>query len=197
MLGVAMYTTIKTLMEKGLNKSQIVRATGHDWKTVAKVIRGIEMGKEEPEKKPHPVILDAYKEKVVQLMEEGLTGVRIHQELQKLGVKIGYSTVKNYLTRIKKREKIFVRIQTYPAEKAQVDFGYVGLTMDNNGKKRRTWIFNMRLSYSRLDYYEKVYDQGVETFIQCHINAFNYFGGVPRVCKNRQLKGSYLRGQFL
>ena len=37
------------------------------------------------------------------------------------------------------------------------------------GKKRKTWVFNMRLSYSRLDYYEIVYDQRVETFIQCHI----------------------------
>jgi len=56
MLGVAMYTTIKTLMEKGMNKSQIAQATGYDWKTVAKVIKGIEIGKEEPEKKPHPKI---------------------------------------------------------------------------------------------------------------------------------------------
>jgi len=69
MLGGAMYTTIKTLMEKGMNKSQIVRATGHDWKTVAKVVKGIKMGKEWPKKKPHPKILDPYKEKIVQLME--------------------------------------------------------------------------------------------------------------------------------
>jgi transposase len=32
----------------------------------------------------------------------------------------------------------------------------------------------MRLSYSRLDYYEVVFDQKVETWIQCHINAFRY-----------------------
>ena len=50
MLGVAMYTTIKTLMEKGMNKSQIAQATGHDWKTVAKVIKNIGVGKEWPGK---------------------------------------------------------------------------------------------------------------------------------------------------
>ncbi len=196
MLRVAMYTTIKTLMEKGMNKSQIAQAIGHDWKTVAKVIKGIEMGKEEPEKKPHQRILDSYKEKIVQLMEQGLTGVRIHQELQGLGTMVGYSTVKDYLASIKKRENIFVRIHTKPGEEAQVDFGYVGLTPCNNGKKRKTWIFNMRLSYSRLDYYEKVYDQRVETFIQCHINAFNYFGGVPEYVRIDNLKAAILETNF-
>jgi transposase len=72
----------------------------------------------------------------------------------------------------------------------------VGLTLDNNAKKRKTWIFNMRLSYSRLDYYEKVYDQRVETFIQCHINAFAYFGGVPGTVRIDNLKAAIL-DQFL
>jgi len=44
MLGVAMYTTIKTLWELGKNKTEIARATGHDWKTVAKAIKGIGKG---------------------------------------------------------------------------------------------------------------------------------------------------------
>jgi RNA-directed DNA polymerase len=44
MLGVAMYTTIKTLWGKTKNKTEIARITGHDWKTVAKVIKDIERG---------------------------------------------------------------------------------------------------------------------------------------------------------
>jgi len=31
----------------------------------------------------------------------------------------------------------------------------------SRGKKRKIWVFNMRLSYSRLDYYEVIYDQRV------------------------------------
>ena len=54
----------------------------------------------------------------------------------------------------------------------------------------------MRLSYSRLDYYEKVYDQRVETFIQCHINAFKYFGGVPECVKIDNLKAAILEANF-
>ena len=196
MIGVAMYTTIKTLWEKHKNKSKIARLTGHDWKTVAKAIKTIEQNKEYPSKKPHPRVLDPYKEQIIKWIEEGLTGVRMHEELQGIGVKAGYSTVKNYLADIKKRENIFVRIHTPPGEEAQVDFGYVGLTPGNLGKRRKTWVFNMRLSYSRLDYYEKVYDQRVETFIQCHMNAFKYFGGVPEYVKIDNLKAAILKANF-
>jgi len=49
---------------------------------------------------------------------------------------------------------------------------------------------------SLLDYYEKVYDQRVETFIQCHINAFKYFRGVPEYVKIDNLKAAILKANF-
>jgi transposase len=197
MIGVAMFTTIKTLWEKHRNKSVIAKLTGHDWKTVSKIVKLIESGGKFLEKKPHPCILDPYKERIVEWLEkEGLNGLKTFERLRSEGVKIGYTTVKTYLADIKKRDEIFVRIQTLPGEEAQVDFGYVGLTLDNNGKKRKTWVFNMRLSYSRLDYYEKAYDQRVETFIQCHINAFAYFGGVPGTVRVDNLKAAILEANF-
>ncbi len=54
----------------------------------------------------------------------------------------------------------------------------------------------MRLSYSRLDFYKKVYDQKVETFILCHIHAFRYFGGVPKRIKIDNLKAAILEANF-
>ena len=196
MLGEAMYTTIKTLWDIHKNKALIARMTGHDWRTVAKAIKQIESGKERPEKKPHPRKLDPYKEKILEWMEDGLNGSRIYEELKGLGIQIGYSTLKDYLANIRKRQEIFIRVHTKAGEEAQVDFGYVGLTPDNKGNKRKTWVFNMRLSYSRLDYYEKVYNQRVETFIQCHINAFKYFGGVPEYVKIDNLKAAILEANF-
>jgi len=197
MIGVAMFPTIKPLWEKQKNKSMIAELTGHDWKTVSKVVKLIESGCNYPEKKPHPRILDPYKERMVEWFEkEGLNGLKTFERLRSEGVKIGYTTVKTYLADIKKRDEIFVRIHTLPGEEAQVDFGYAGLTLDNNGKKRKTWVFNMRLSYSRLDYYEKVYDQRVETFIHCHINAFVYFGGIPDTVRIDNLKAAILEANF-
>ena len=195
MIGVAMYITIKSLWERHKNKSLIARLTGHDWKTVAQKIKEIEAGKEYPKKKPHPRILDFHKEQILEWLEDNLSGVRIHEKMQEKGVKVGYSTVKDYICKIKRRDNIFIRVHTLPGEEAQVDFGYVGYTL-YQGKKRKTWVFNMRLSYSRLDYYEVVYDQRVETFIQCHINAFNYFGGIPQYIKIDNLKSAILQANF-
>lgn len=191
MIGEAMVITIMSLWEKYQNKSKIAEIVGHDWKTVAKVIKAD--GKHE--KKAHPRILDNHKEQVVKWLEESLTGTRIFEKLQALGVKISYSAVKRFIQDIKQRE-VFVRIETKPGEEAQVDFGYAGLILDNNHKKRKTWVFNMRLSYSRLDYFEKVYDQRVETFIKCHINAFKYFNGIPEYVKIDNLKAAILEANF-
>jgi hypothetical protein len=54
----------------------------------------------------------------------------------------------------------------------------------------------MRLSYSRSDYYAVVFDQKVETWIKCHINAFNHFGGIPNVIKLDNLKSGVLDAKF-
>ncbi len=196
MIGSAMYTTIKTLWEIGKNKTQIARATGHDWKTVDKAIKAIEAGKGEPQMKSKPSIIEPYKEKVVELLEMGLNGKRIHEEIRARGFRGTYSAVKKYIRKLKARENIFVRIHTLPGKEAQVDFGYVGKTKDDEGRTRKTWVFNMRLSYSRMDYYRKVYDQKVETFIICHIKAFEHLGGIPEVIKIDNLKAAILEASF-
>lgn len=196
MLGEAMYTTVKTLWEKGLNKSEIAKATGHDWKTISKVIKAIKLGKKAPLKKPHPRLLEPHYDKIIEWLEINLSGVRIHQKLLSEGVKVGYTTVKDFIAATKRNTKIFIRMHSEPGDEAQVDFGYVGFTLDNKGKRRKTWVFNMRLSYSRLDFYKKVYDQKVETFILCHIEAFNYFGGVPKTIKIDNLKAAILEANF-
>jgi len=196
MVKIEMYTTIKTLWQQGQNKCEISRLTDHDWKTVSKIIGQIKDGQEAPIKKPHPRLMDPYKDKVLEWIEDGLSAVRMHEKVLEMGAAVGYTSVKCYVALLKKRHNIFMRIHTKPGEEAQVDFGYAGYTLDNHGKRRKTWVFNMKLSYSRYDYYGHVYDQKVETFILCHINAFEYFGGVPECVKIDNLKAAILQANF-
>lgn len=161
-----MYMTIETLWKKGYRKAEIARLTGHDWKTVAKVIKQLQKQQHYPIKKPHPRKLDAYKAQILEWLEHNYTAVKIHEALQQQGVAVSYTATKDFIVQLKQRKAVCIRFHTLPGEEAQVDFGYVGLTLDNQGKRRKTWIFNMRLSYSRLDYFMKVYDQTVETFIR-------------------------------
>jgi len=196
MLREAMYTTIKTLWDKGHSKSEISRLTGHDWKTVSKVIKSLKSGGIAPKKKAHPRLLDSHHEKILELLEQNLSSLRIREELLREGIQVGYTAVKDYVASIKNHTQVFMRIHKEAGEEAQVDFGYAGYTFDNQGKRRKTWVFNMRLSYSRLDFYKKVYDQKVETFIICHIQAFRYFGGIPKSVKIDNLKAAILEANF-
>ena len=75
----------------------------------------------------------------------------------------------------------FVRIEVAPGEEAQVDFGYAGRMFDRKTEKwRKAWAFVMTLSHSRHQYAVFVFDQSVATWIRCHREAFEHFGGVPR-----------------
>jgi transposase len=196
MLGIAMYTTIKTLWKQGHSKSEIAKLIGHDRKTVQKIIKELNQGKSGPNKKPHPSKLDPYREQILEWLEHELTATRIHEELLNLRLNISYSSVKYYIADLKNSKKICIRFHTQPGEEAQVDFGYIGLQPHLSRKRKKSWIFNMRLSYSRLDYYEIVFDQKVDTFIKCHINAFKYFGGVPKTVKIDNLKAAILEAHL-
>lgn len=55
---------------------------------------------------------------------------------------------------------------------------YVG----SDGSRRRRWACVMVMGYSRAIYLEIVRRADVATFIACHPNAFEYFGGIPRRC---------------
>ena len=44
------------------------------------------------------------------------------------------------------------------------------------------WAFVMVLGWSRAIYVELVRRADTASFIQCHVNAFDYLGGVPRRC---------------
>jgi len=64
-----------------------------------------------------------------------MSGVRIHEELRKEGLKISYPSVARYVESIKGKSNVCVRFHMEAGEEAQVDFGYVGLLPKKDGKK--------------------------------------------------------------
>ena len=197
MIGIAMYTTIITLWEQKKSKSEISRITGHDRKTIRTIINNyIKDEKQFPDKKVNPSSLTNFKEDILKFLEKDLSLIRIHEELVKLGSSASYSTLTRYTKDLRAKTDICIRFDTEVGEEAQVDFGYCGMQPSPEGKLKKAWFFNIRLSYSRLDYYDIVFDQKVETFIKCHINAFRYFGGVPKVIKIDNLKAAILEANF-
>ena len=109
----------------------------------------------------------------------GLTAQRIYQDLRTESAFAGsYQSVKRYVRRLRQTEPELVhRIEVQPAEEVQVDFGTGPTLVEPDGKKRKTWIFRLVLSYSHKAYSQAVLRQDAETFIRCLENAFREFGG--------------------
>lgn len=196
MLEVAMKVTIRTLYQKGYNKTQIARMLDVDRKTVRKVLREAE-DKDPPGKSVWPSMLDDHREFIETQMNKQLSVVRIHEDLQKMfGVECSYSTTRDYVAKLRKATPhAYMVLHSLPGEEAQVDFGYIG-TLNVGGKPHKAWVFVMSLSYSRYMYAEITLDQTVRTFILCHINAFRFFGGVPEIVKIDNLKAAIVEADF-
>jgi transposase len=140
--------------------------------------------------------LAAYVDEVKELRERKVELAAIRLRLQERhGVAVSYEALRRMVRKMEPRTpETFVRVESAPGEESQVDFGYAGLTVDpKTGALRKTWFFVMTLSYSRHMYAHLVYKQNVETWIDCHIKAFEYFGGVPGRIVLDNLKAAILK----
>ena len=129
-----------------------------------------------------PSKLDAHREYIIDRLKEfPLSASRIYREIQERGFTGIYTIVKDFVHKV--RPKIGVpaiyRYETKPGVQAQVDWAECGY-IDIDGEKRRLYCFTMVLGYSRMRYAEFTLRIDVYTLIQCHINAFGYFGGYPQ-----------------
>lgn len=112
------------------------------------------------------------------------------------------SAIKRLCARLNKTqgvspEDVAIPVETPPGDVAQVDFGYVGRLLDPlTGMPRQAWVFVMVLGYSRHMFAEIAFDQKVETFIDLHLRAFAYFGGVPKTLVPDNLKAAVIRAAF-
>ena len=142
---------------------------------------------------------EVFRDKILAKIEQGLEGVRIHQELvEEHGDSApSYYSVRRFIARLRHKTALpFRRMETAPGEEAQVDFGTGAVVRSPEGKVRRPWIFRIVLSHSRKAYSEAVWRQTSEAFIGCLENAFRHFGGVPKRLVIDNLKAAVARGDW-
>jgi len=129
---------------------------------------------------------------------QGLTAQRIYQDL-KVEVQFtgSYESVKRFVRQWRKADPARVwRIEVAPAEEVQVDFGAGPPIHSSDGRRRKSWVFRIVLSYSRKAYSELVLRQDTETFLRCLENAFRHFGGVTQTTNLDNLKAAVLKFDF-
>jgi len=178
MIDMEEWFTMKEMHREGMSISAIAKVTGHDRKTVRKHIRTNEPQKYS-KREPKTSLLDPYKDYVLQRVKEhNLTSMRILREIVGMGYTGKYTILKEFIRPLRKERNIpaVYRYETKPGVQSQVDFDPIGW-VEENGKMSRLYCFSMILGYSRMRYVEFTTDKSTETLIQCHINAFSYFGG--------------------
>lgn len=174
---------IKQLHQQGHSLKAITRLTGHSRNTVRRVVR---QPKPEPFKTPaRSSCLDEFKPYVEQRYQTcALSTVRLFQEIKAMGYTGSAVTLYRFTQTLRQQQrtlsKLTVRFETPPGEQAQADWTYCGRFPDQLGKLVSVYAFVMILSFSRMLYVEFTRSMKLPTLLQCHKNAFAFFGGWPR-----------------
>jgi hypothetical protein len=111
-----------------------------------------------------------------------------------MGYTGGYEIVKKLVHGLKaERTRVaYLRFETEPGRQAQVDWAEFFCTLPD-GTSRLFYLFAMILGYSRKLYGELVEKCDMTTFLDCHIRAFEYFGGVPGEILYDRMKNVFIR----
>ena len=194
MLGVETRFMIKDMYRKGISISEIARQTGHDRKTVRKVINGDLIPNRRKPPQPRVRKIDPYTDYLQRRMAEGVYNARkLYREIQTQGYPGGLTQVILYIQpfRPPRQEKATVRFETEPGQQAQVDWGSCGY-IDVEGRRKLLYCFVMTLGWSRAMYVEFTTHGDTGSFIRCHQQAFEYLGGVPREVVHDNLKSAVI-----
>ena len=129
---------------------------------------------------------------------DGLTAQRIWADLRAAhGFEGSYESVKRFVSSLKARTPQRVwRVESQPGEEVQVDFMQGPMVVDTDGKRRRTWILRMVLSFSRKGYCEAVFRQDSESFLRVLENGLRHFGGSTHLLDLDNLKAGVLKADW-
>ena len=126
--------------------------------------------------------LDPYKEQLDSLMQQGVFNcVVLLERLRALGYDGGMSILKEYVHpyRPAKSAPAVRRYETPSGKQAQMDWG-ICQYLDQDGVLHKVAVFVMILGHSRAKYIEFVSRCDLRSMERCMLNAFLYFGGVPK-----------------
>ena len=146
-------------------------------------------------KRIHPSILDPYLPFIIETLKKypDLRASRLHQMIKERGYqgRLDYFRHKIAQYRPRPATEAYLRLRTLPGEQAQVDWAHFG-TLPCGRAERKLVAFVMVLSWSRQIFLRFFLGQHMENFLRGHVEAFDYFGGVPRVLLYDNLKSAVL-----
>ena len=185
----------------GLSIREVSRTLGHSRKTIRKALKhptppGYQRAQPAPSPVMEPVakIVDAWLEQDKQRpRKQRHTAQRVYERLRdEHDFKGSSSTVRRYMQKRKtKRAEVFLPLRFDPGEEGQVDWHTGHIIV--NGVQRKAQFFCMRLCYSKASFVMAYEHADMVSFLDGHVRAFEYFGGVPKRLAYDNLKSAVTR----
>jgi transposase len=180
LISKEVYMELNAMRRNGKSIRAIARETGLHRNTVRKHLAGGEFPRYHKGPRRES-ILAPYLEAIEDYLEEDdYRATRIFENLKNRGYTGGYDRVKRQVRAIKARRSrlAYARFETEPGRQAQFDWGDFQVE-EPSGRTTTVYAFLLVLGFSRADYVEYAERTTLETFMDGHIRAFRYLGGVP------------------
>jgi transposase len=176
----------------------IAKELGHSRKTVAKALaHPVPPGyrRSQPRERPaierYRAIIDAWLEQdPSRPRKQRHTAQRIYERLRdEYGYAGSPSSVRRYVAWRKRGQgEVFMPLYFGPGEEAQVDWGEA--TVIERGAERKVQLFCMKLCHSHAVFVRAYERANLESFLDGHVRAFAFFGGVPKRIAYDNLKSA-------
>jgi transposase len=187
---------ILVMKRNGLSNREIGRRLGKDPRTVRRYIANPQAAMQPRQPAPRPSKLDPFRANIeAWLVEDShYSAAWVYDRLKPMGYTGSYEIAKRLVASLKEeRSRIaYLRFETEPGIQAQVDFGEFAVDLPD-GRSQILYCFAMILGYSRSLYAELVERCDLTTFLDCHVRAFERFGGVPREILYDRMKNVFIR----
>ncbi len=202
MLGMS--TRTERRYRQALDGAGLLRGDVQDLPDLDELCAAVDTSMPPPPPRQTTSSVDPWMGLIRKRMEKGAGPTAIHDWLQRKDSEFdgSLSAIKRAVVRIKREdgvqeEDVVIPVITDPGDVAQVDFGFAGRWFDpETGTRRKAWAFVMVLGHSRHMFAKLVFDQKSLTWVMLHIEAFEWFGGVPRTLVPDNLKAAVVRAAF-
>ncbi|MST33430.1 IS21 family transposase, partial [Acidimicrobiaceae bacterium USS-CC1] len=147
-------------------------------------------------------VIDVHRESIGEMLKTN-TVATVHQRLRdEAGLAVSATSFRRYVwsefPAAADPSKVTVMRPEVPAgEEAQIDYGFLGSWADPvTGRVRRVWAFVLVLACSRHMFVRPVVRMDQAAWVAAHLEAFDFFGGVPRRLVSDNLKTGVIKADL-
>ena len=189
------WAEVKAMAADGVSTSEIARRLGINWRTAARLAAATEPPSYS--RAPAGSMLDPL-EPVLRRLIKDFEDIKAPRVTEILREDYGYTgsvdLVRKRLAQLRPRgERAAQRTAYRPGQVLQVDWGEMPTRPRIAGRERRVYALVFSLPFSGAATAHFSFDMTIESFLEGHVRAFDWLGGVPRECVYDNLRSAVAR----